>query len=264
MSFYSKESMLRFETRVKNEKTIVGDSIFTPPFKLLKPFYGRKNIMRICLVNVSAGILEGDDYNISIHMRKGSLVELYSQAYSKIFKMKTASARQKTDIFMEENSTLAYMLMPIMPFKDSDYSGETNIKLSKNCKLIFREIVSCGRYKSNEVFDFKSFKSRTKIFYESKLIFMDNTVLKPRENSLQQIGLYGGYTHQANMVVVSEKVNEELKKEISELLEKYSEIDFGISMGFKMGIIIRILGKGSEKLIEITDKVYSELFDILV
>lgn len=258
MSHYSKESVLKIETKVKHGKTIVSDSYFTPPFKLLRPFYGKNNIMRLCLVNVSPGVLEGDNYNITVNMKKASLLELYSQSYSKIFKMNGGFAVQKVDIDMEEGCTLAYMLKPILPYEDSDFRGETNIRLSKNCNVIFREIISCGRYKRNEVFSFKSFKSRTKVFYEDKLLFMDNTVLIPNKQQLNSIGLYDKFTHQANMIIVSEKVNENLKMSLVKLLSEFQDIDFGVSMSFKFGIVIRILGNGSEKLIDITESIYNE------
>lgn len=263
MNYYSKESVLKLETRVKNEKTIISDSFFTPPFKILKPFYGQSNIMRLCLVNVSPGILEGDNYNINVSMEKGSSLELYSQAYSKIFKMNKGFASQKVDISMKEQCTLAYMLKPIMPYEDSDFRGETNIRMSKNSNLIFREIISCGRYKRNEIFSFNSFKSRTKIFYDGKLIFMDNTVLKPSEQKLNSIGLYARFTHQANFIIVSNSVSEEFKDLIYKLLSEYDDVDFGVSMSFKFGIIVRILGNGSEKLMDITDKLYNRVFDRL-
>lgn len=262
MNHYSKESVLKIETETKHEKTILSDSYFTPPFKLLKPFYGKNNIMRLCLVNVSPGVLEGDNYNITVNLRKGSLLELYSQSYSKIFKMKDGFAAQKVDINMEEGCTLAYMLKPTLPYEDSDFRGETNIRLSKNCNLIFREIISCGRYKRNEIFSFKSFKSKTKVIYDDKLLFMDNTVLIPQEQQLNSIGLYDKFTHQANMIIVSKKVNENLKLSLVKLIDQFQDIDFGVSMSFKFGIVIRILGKGSEKLIDITESIYNEFMSL--
>lgn len=262
MSHYSRESVLKIETKIKHEKTILSDSYFTPPFKLLKPFYCENNIMRLCLVNVSPGVLEGDNYKITANMKKGSLLELYSQSYSKIFKMNDGFAAQKVDINMEEGCTLAYMLKPTLPYEDSDFRSETNIKLSKNCNVIFREIISCGRYKRNEIFSFKSFKSRTKIFYEGKLLFMDNTVLIPDEQQLNSIGLYDKFTHQANIIIVSECVNENLKMALVKLLDQFQDIDFGVSMSFKFGIVIRILGTGSEKLVDITESIYNEFMGL--
>lgn len=186
-------------------------------------------------------------------------MELYSQSYSKIFKMNYGFAVQKVDINMEEGCTLAYMLKPILPYEDSDFRSETNIRLSKDCNLIFREIISCGRYKRNEVFSFKSFKSRTKIFHDDKLLFMDNTVLIPEEQQLNSIGLYDKFTHQANMIIVSKKVDEAVKTFLVNLLSEFEGIEFGVSINFKFCIVIRILGNGSEKLIDITERVYHEL-----
>lgn len=252
-----KKSILKLDLKFKNGKTIIEDSYFTAPLKILKPFYSEDNKkMRLCLLNVSAGVLEGDKYNIDINVAKECNLYLYSQAYNKIFKMRGGLAAQKFNVNMEEGSSFAYMPMPNIPFIDSNYINETNIRLKKNCNLILREIISCGRYKNNEVFDFLNFSSRTKIFYEDKLVFMDNTVLKPKEQNLKTIGLYEKYDHQANMIIFSKEVNEELKEILLKLLSKYENIDFGISQSFYKGMIIRILGRSSEELRNITDEMY--------
>ncbi|MBP2032337.1 urease accessory protein [Clostridium algifaecis] len=257
MNRYGKKSILQIETKVKNNKTILSDSYFTSPLKILKPFYNNDNsMMKLCIINVSAGVLSGDDYSINVNMNKDSCLELYSQSYTKIFKMKNECAYQKIDVNMEENCTLAYMLKPLMPFKESNFKQDMNIRMRKNCNLIFREIISCGRYKRNEIFDFDSFISKLKIFYNDKIVFMDNTFLKPEEQEIKSIGLYGEYTHQANMIIIGKRVDEKLRIKYMSILKSYTNIEFGISLSFKFGMIIRILGKNSEHLIEITDAIY--------
>ncbi|MDP4146221.1 MAG: urease accessory protein UreD [Bacillota bacterium] len=264
MNQYVKASVLKLGVKQKNGKTVLTDTYFTPPLKILKPFYNEDNsMMKLCLMNVSAGVLEGDSYNIYVNLGEHTSLELYSQSYTKIFKMNGGTASQTMNIDMQQCSTLAYMPHPIMPFGNSSFSGETNINLKKDCKLFYREIISCGRYKRDEVFDFVSFKARTKICCEGKLLFMDNTVLEPEEQDIQGMGLYENYTHQANFIIYNEKVNEELKNNLAEFLNSYKNIEFGASVSFEGGIVIRILGKSSESLRNITDEIYKYTNNII-
>lgn len=254
-----KESVLNLKLRLKNDKTIIEDSYFTAPLKILKPFYDNKGI-KLCLLNVSAGVLEGDYYNININLNKKTELYLYSQSYTKIFKMKNGAAGQKLEVNMEEGSSFIYMPMPVIPFIASNYTAANIIHLKENCNLIFREIISSGRYKNGEIFAFSKFASRTKIYFKNKLIFMDNTSLKPKEQELKDIGLYEGYDHQANLIIFRESLcREEAKNKIINLLKDYGDIEFGISLSFQAGIVIRILGRSSDKLMKITDKICIEL-----
>ncbi len=250
------KSTLKLDLKVKNGKTIVSDSYFTSPLKILKPFYNEDNTkMRLCILNVSAGILEGDQYEIEINVAKASNVYIYSQSYTKIFKMRGGNASQKLRVNMEEGSHFSYMPMPTIPFVDSNFIGTIDIKLKKHCSLILREIISCGRYKNDEIFEFLSFSSKTKVYLEDKLIFMDNTLLRPKEQQLRGIGFYEKYYHQANMIIFRDNLRENLKEDLIKLLNTYENIEFGISESFNSGMIIRILGRSSEQLRKITDKI---------
>jgi len=249
-------SILKLDVKVKNGKTIVSDSYFTQSLKILKPFYNEDYTkMKLCILNVSAGILEGDQYDMEINLAKASNIYIYSQSYTKIFKMRGGKATQKLRVNMEEGSHFSYMPMPTIPFVDSNFIGTIDIRLKKHCSLVLREIISCGRYKNDEIFKFLSFSSKTKVFLEDKLIFMDNTLLRPKEQKLIGLGFYEKYYHQANMIIFDENLRANLKEDLIKLLNGYENIEFGISESFVSGMIIRILGRSSEELRKITDNI---------
>lgn len=250
------KSILKLDVAVKNGKTIVSDSYFTQSLKILKPFYNEDySKMKLCIINVSAGILEGDKYDIEINLAKASNIYIYSQSYTKIFKMRGGEATQDLRVNMEEGSFFSYMPMPTIPFADSNFIGTIDIRLKKHCTLVLREIISCGRYKNDEIFKFLSFSSKTKVYLEDKLIFMDNTILRPRKQKLMGLGFYEKYYHQANMILFDENLRENLKEDLLKLLSSYDNIEFGISESFVSGMIIRILGRSSEELRKITDHI---------
>lgn len=255
MNTYGKESLLKIETELKNDKTILKDTFFSAPLKIAKPFYDEYyNMMKLCMLNVSAGIFSGDSFTIDINVNKNSRLELYTQSYSKVFQMKEGFAEQVLNINLEDGATLEYLPHPVIPYANSNYIATNVIRLKETSVLFFRDIISCGRYKRDESFKFKKFKSRTEVYLEGKLVFVDNTFLEPKYQELNTIGFYEGYTHQANVLIFNTKVDEELKNGIVEFLYSYKNIEYGATVTCKNGIIVRILGKSSEKLKMITDE----------
>ncbi|MBK1810043.1 urease accessory protein UreD [Clostridium sp. YIM B02505] len=253
---YEKDSHINIIASLKRDRTILEDSYFTAPFKTIRPFYDEQyNIMKLCVMNVSPGILEGDKYFLNFHIKEGARLHIYSQSYSKIFNMKKDSAYQKLNVSIEKNSRFEYFLMPTMPFKGSNFFGEADIYLENGSELLYREILSCGRYMSGERFDFNIYSSKTKLYYDGKLIFFDNTFLEPKKQNLDEIGYYEGYTHQANVYIINDRVDEEFRDKLIEYLESQEIIIAGASINHEKMITIRVLGNSSDKLAKITDRI---------
>lgn len=263
MNIYGKDSLLKIETELKNNRTILKDSFFSAPLKIAKPFYDdRLNIMKLCMLNVSAGILAGDSYNIEIDVRKNSSLQVYTQSYSKVFQMKEGFAEQKLTISVEDGACFMYMPHPIIPYAKSNYMTTNIIKLKDTSSLFFRDIISCGRYKRDEIFKFNKFKSNTKVYISKKLIFADNTVLEPEIQKLNAVGFYEGYTHQANVLIYNKRVNEQLKNKIVSFIDSYQNIECGVTITYSNFIVIRMLGKSSERLKLVTDDLAEYMINI--
>ncbi|MBC2581206.1 urease accessory protein UreD [Clostridium sp. DJ247] len=253
---YQEDSFLKVKTQWKNNKTVLKDCYFTAPLKITKPFYDyENNTMKLCVMNTSPGVLEGDRYIIEFNLNENSRLHVYSQSYNKIFNMKEGYAFQKLNINLSSKSRFEYFVQPTLPFKGANFKGSTDVNMDDDSTLVYREIISCGRYRREEIFEFKKYSSLTKISYNGKLIFLDNTVLEPEKQELWDIGFYEGFTHQANVFIVSSNVNEELREGIVSYLNHKNNIVFGASISCPKVLIIRMLGKNSEELCKITEYV---------
>ncbi|QAA34346.1 urease accessory protein UreD [Clostridium manihotivorum] len=253
---YYKDSHINIETSVKKDKTVLERSYFTAPFKIISPFYeDEHNMMKLCVMNVSPGILEGDRYYLDFKLKEGSRLHLYSQSYSKVFNMKEGNAYQKLHIELEKNSRFEYFLMPTVPYSGSNFFSEAEIHMESGSELIFREILSCGRYMSGERFDFSLYSSKTKIYHEGKLMFFDNTFLEPNTQNLDEIGYYEGYTHQANVYIINNRIDETFRTSLVEYLECQKNILAGLSKNCENMLTVRILGNSSDALSKITDRI---------
>lgn len=176
-----------------NGKTVISDSFFTAPIKIAKPFYC-DNYTEVMMMTASAGILEGDFYDIEIHATENTSLRLTGQSYTKIFRATEKGAFQKVKITVEKNASFIYFPMPVIPYGGSIFSSFTEVYLNEGCRFAMCDIISCGRKAMNEEFLFKSYRSRTAVYVNGKMKFLDNQKLIPEETDLKDIGFFEKYS----------------------------------------------------------------------
>lgn len=186
-------SRLFLRTENFNGKTVISDSFFTAPIKIAKPFYC-DNYTEVMMMTASAGILEGDFYDIEIHATENTSLRLTGQSYTKIFRATEKGAFQKVKITVEKNASFIYFPMPVIPYGGSIFSSFTEVYLNEGCRFAMCDIISCGRKAMNEEFLFKSYRSRTAVYVNGKMKFLDNQKLIPEETDLKDIGFFEKYS----------------------------------------------------------------------
>ncbi|MDR7871043.1 MAG: urease accessory protein UreD [Tissierellaceae bacterium] len=252
---YKNPSKLYITTNGRNGKTIMEDVYFTTPFKVTRPFYEENGAMKIVTIAVSAGILEGDVQEISIKALEGSNTLITSQSYEKIHKMKEEEAKRNTHIYVSKNAYLKYLPLSTIPFANSAFSSITNVELENNTsKLIISEIISCGRYSRGEIFQYKYYKSLVNIRKMERLLYRDNTFFKPEKFPMEDIGMFEGHTHLANILIFNFDLSESIINEIRDIIEK-NNLEGGVSYTWSKDVVIRILGFNSQSLEIISEKI---------
>jgi urease accessory protein len=174
----------------------MSDCSFTSPCKVAKPFYrddGYTEIMAMC---ASPGILAGDEYDFSFDMDDNTKTIISEQSYRKLYNTGDGAAHQNIHIQIGENAALHYVPCPIIPFAGSRFRSRTEISLRPTSKLIYGEILACGRYGMGERFAFSEFSSRTIVKVDGKPIFLDNAMLTGGRADFQGLGFFEGYACQ--------------------------------------------------------------------
>ena len=254
---YAEISKLRLVTRHKDNKTILDDVYFTSPFKITHPFYINNNFIKVILMSSSAGTLEGDFQEYEISLGDNTNMELTSQSFEKIFTMLDDEAFRECNIYIGSNSLLRYNLLPTIPYKDSAFNSKTKIKLKDNTsRLIYTDIINCGRVARGEKFEYKYYKSYIEIEREQdeKIIYLDNTMYKPEETNMNNFGMFEGYTHFANIIIVNINDYEEKLDEIRKIINE-SQLDGGASLTQNNDISIKVFAYNSDKLINLSNKI---------
>lgn len=237
------------QTALYGEKTYLKKDYFTRPFKLLPVSIDPADPwLKVMVMSSSPGMLEGDQYDIRVELTEGTRLRLETQSYQRIFKMQSG-ARQEMTVTMAPNSRFYYIPHPSVPHQDSIFRSQNRIQLDSGCRLIWGEIVTCGRKLSGEEFRFTHFQSRTDVFWHKKVIFIDHLLLSPNTMTLQSLLHYEGFTHQATLFFFDEHLSmPTLIDSIYELVKEDSTLAFGISQTAHHGLLMRFLGTGGEQL----------------
>ena len=260
-SNFGRDSELYIKTKSAGGVTILEDSYFTAPYKIAKPFYiNGSNVMNVMVMCASAGIMEGDCYRVNIELGEGSRAALLGQSYNKIHRMKGGCATQFNRFFLQHNTLFDYVQKPTIPFAGSSLNSVMECHMKNNSAFLYSEVLSCGRDKMGECFEFKEYKSCSKVYYNDELVFLDNQLLLPDCQSLGGIGFFEGHTHQAILAYFYEGYKEDLLDCLFDVMEHVEGIEFGLTRTKKHGIVVRILGDSGDLL----EKVLTNLREVIM
>lgn len=241
-------AQLHIETGLRANKTYLSDCYFTTPYKVADITEDRsENKLHLMLMSSSPGILDGDKYNVKIGLAENTSLQLQTQSYQRLFNMKKG-ALQSIEVRMSEGSSFTYLPHPTVPHKASNFFAANNIYLSQNCRLIWGEVLTCGRKLTGEEFAFSKFHSITKVFLKGKLMVKENLLIEPCGIDVHAIGQLEGYTHQASLIFIGEADVSSIISYINNNLNDEENICFGVSSLPVNGLIIRIMGFKAEQL----------------
>jgi urease accessory protein len=240
---------LHIQTAVRNGITYLKESYYTPPFKVANVTEDKKaGPLHLMLMCSSPGVLEGDDYHAKINVEADCHLHLHTQSYQRLFPMKHG-ARQVTEVFLQKGATFLYIPHPAVPHKQSAFTAHNKIYLQGSNRLIWGDLLTCGRKLNGERFDFVKYLNITEVYMEGRLIIKENLLVQPGVVNLHAIGQWEGFSHLASLIILDkpETINH-IFEPVNNWLQQQNGVSFGISAPNDSVIIIRILGNKAEPL----------------
>jgi urease accessory protein len=245
------KAKLHIQTILRDGNTKLGNCYFSPPFKVMNITEDKRGKdLHLMLMSSSPGILDEDDYELIVDVVENGSLQLHTQSYLRLFNMQ-AGATQKLIVNMQEGSSFCYLPHPSVPHENSIFIAKNNIHLSTGCKLVWGEILTCGRKLNGEVFAFSKYHNITNIFLNNRLIVKENLLMQPSLVNPNLIGQLEGFTHQASLILYNETIDTAVFGDIVyEHLSLQEGIAFGVSTLAKNGLIVRLLGFKAEQLFD--------------
>lgn len=246
-------SELKILTGKRATGTYLKECYCTRPFKIANVREERSDpVLRLMMMSSSPGMLDNDHYQLDITVAAGTALHLQTQAYQRLFNMATG-AKQEMTVRLQTGSTFTFLPHPLVPHEKATYTGYTNIHLAANCRLIWGEIITCGRKLNGEVFLFTKLQSITHVYTGGQLQLRDNLLMQPGITNFQAMGWMEEYTHQATFLFFDTHEQVALN-EISDRLHRYLEEQprmlAGVTRTPGQGIMVRLLGHSGEQLYE--------------
>jgi urease accessory protein len=240
---------LHIQTAVRNGITYLKQCYYTPPFKVANITEDKQaGPLHLMLMCSSPGVLDGDDYQLKLNIEEEACLHLHTQSYQRLFNMKNG-ARQNMEVYLHKGAGLVYIPHPAVPHKQAVFTGCNKIYLQGNNRLIWGELLTCGRKLNGEQFDFVKYHSLTEVFMNGRLIIRENWLVQPGITPVHAIGQWEGFTHQASLIVLDKPdIITTHYETINKFLLQQKEISYGISALANGGLIVRVLGYKAEQL----------------
>lgn len=221
---FGRVSELRLVACERGGRTVLTEAAATMPFKVMHPFEvpaaslcGAAGVpglaqkaAEVMVMSASAGIMAGDAQSIDVRVGVGAALRVTNQAFEKIHRMEAGkSASRSTRLAVAEGAYLDYAPQPMIPFADSEYAADCVVELEgPGARLVFEEVLSCGRVARGERFGYRSFKNRVRVNVAGRPVYLDNVVYDPATMPMEGMGLYEGFSHLGNLVLVNCGVGE--------------------------------------------------------
>ena len=247
---FPKISELRVVCEKRDDKTIMSEKFFTPPFKVMLPIYERTDdVMQVLLLMSAPGIMEGDIQKFDFTIKEGAKAEYCTQSYEKVHRMIDGQGTREVFINVEKDGFFYYHPLPIMPYKDSAVENDTVITLQDDsAKLVYEEILCSGRVACGESFDYRYFNNIVSVRKAGKLIYRDNTQYRPDEFDMEGIGMFEGYTHLANQVHFNMNRSDDWIAEVENMIKDAPDMDGGCTRLSTGDVVVRFFGKSADPM----------------
>jgi urease accessory protein len=200
----------------------------------------------VYLCNPTAGVLQGDNLRVKVHLSPDAKCHLTTQAATKVYAMPLGSARQETCLDVSEGAWLEYLPDPVIPFSGSRFFQNTSITISPKATLIYGEIITQGRTARGESLAYTRLDSHLTVRTPDGLpIYHQSSSLMPGSRSPIGRGILGiagltgnngppgllGATVLGTLLVVAEGVESDLFRVwLLGLLAEWGKVAAGVSL----------------------------------
>nr|WP_303652479.1 urease accessory protein UreD [Paludisphaera mucosa] len=147
------------------------------PLRVFPPFaLESRSVALLYLINLTAGLMDGDAHLIEITAREGVDAVVTGQSATRIHPALTAHAAQQWAATVEDDACLVVLPGPAIPFRGARYHQLGRVELAPRARLIWGDVWLAGRYDRgalSERFQFERIVQDLEIRRSGRLIYRD-------------------------------------------------------------------------------------------
>ena len=244
---------LALEHDAQRSKTIVTEQRTQVPLYVQKALHYDETVpsmAHIFILSPSGGVLQGDRYRTDIELKNKAISHITTQGATRIYKMNSNFATQMINLKVGKDCYLEFLPEQLIPYKSSRYYQKTNFTVDDSATLVYSETIVPGRVAMGELFDYDICYLRTLCYNDKNEIkFHDNSIIEPKNQTMNTLGMFGNKTVLSTMFVVTKKEHvEKLYEKINQIFKDNDEVVGGASiLPNDSGLSVRILSNSSEQ-----------------
>ncbi|MCT9871303.1 urease accessory protein UreD [Paenarthrobacter aurescens] len=224
--------------------------------RVLRPHY-LDGSGQVCYVMVNPGgaYLGADLFLIEVEVEAGAELLLTTQSATKIYRTPGSFAEQRMSVRLGEGSRLELMPDQLIAYREASYRQNSHLSLHPTSSLVMAEVITPGWSPDGASFKYEEVRLRNEIHVEtrdgSKLLALDNLLIRPPVNDVTGMGFMEGYSHLGSLVVVDPRVDQALADELDQMardFDAYTGVSLTAAIAGTCGLVLRSLSNSTEEL----------------
>ena len=246
--------ILRLEQDKSNGKTSVKDQYSRVPLYTQRALYleeALSNMAYMYIISPSGGMLQGDRYRMDITLRNHAFAHITTQGATRLYRMEKNYATQIINIDVGEDCYFEYIPDQVIPYRDSRFYQEANLRVHDNATLLYSEIITPGRVASGEHFDYDiCYMKAIAKDHTGGLKFTDVAILEPKKRDMKVFGVLSNHDVVGNMYIITKnKKLQEINTNVNAVLKAIPKVYGGATiLPGNSGVGIRMLGDTASDL----------------
>lgn len=261
------DGRLALEFAKRGNKTVMTNWYQSPPLKASRALYinsANPSEATVYMMESSGGLMEGDENTYQIDINENADVCLIPQSATVVYPAyKGLWSSQKINVSIGSNASLAWKTESLIPFKEAMFRGNTVIQMEKDSTLLWGEILSPGRDKRGERFEYNDVKTNFQVWMDGECLIYDPLLFSPDKTNLEQMGLLEDHLYVGSLWLVAPNLKQMDIRALNERLQQYTEIKAGVALIEEKAINVRWLASDSVLLKQEMNKTWQEFSDFL-
>lgn len=205
------QGRLALEFAHRAGKTILSRSQVQAPLKVQRPFYPEGDACcHSVMLHTAGGIVGGDRLNIAAQLQPNTQALITSAAATKVYRSNGLEAQQQIHLQIAAGACLEWLPQETIVFDGALYRQQLKIELETGATWLGWEITRLGRSARNEQFTSGEWRSRTEVWQDNRLIWVDPQRVQGGSEMLTSLHGLAGFPVIASLAFVGQPISEAL------------------------------------------------------
>lgn len=262
------EGRLSLEFANRGNKTVMTKWYQRPPIKASRALYlntANPSEATVYLMDSSGGLMEGDKNDFKIVIEENADVCLIPQSATVIYPSYDGMwSSQNIDVSIGSKASLAWKTESVIPFHKSKFIGKTVIQMAKDATFLWGEILSPGRDKRGERFEYTDVKTNFQVWMEEDCLIYDPLLFSPKHTDLEQMGLLEDHLYVGSMFFVAPTLEQIDIRELNERLQRFANIEVAAAIIEGKAVNVRWLASDAVLLKQEMNNTWQEFASYIV